>query len=755
MSLKNIGIKGLSRIGILLLVSMGVASIATGTISLLRIDDTLNEITDVAAPTVETVGDVTVYVGNAQRLALEIMADEDIADAKALVDAYMQNAEAYKLSIEELDVYVSDPQLQSLVEETHIEWANFDDLAQRMFSARATELAEEEIADELMAQFEADGSVLIERLAAISQAQESEMQASEDRADVLAERPTTTATQLNELIGDLFEVDYPAYAAAMSLQIVVSLLEGAAREYMASENMADLPDIRTEFVEAYNLAKPHFEVLQSRTENEAEREEFADLLADFTAWVENAEADEQLFDTHRDMLTAETQADDLTEQMENAAEVLMATLEGVADAADAVSDGADDLAAGQVRSSQVIMGTMLLGMLVVGMGIAWASGRFISKPIQRLTQTMEQISSGNLEVKLNRTERTNEIGKMTNTLVVFLDGEIKRREQEARERDRNEQTASVVKSLSDALSDLSNGDLTTRINTRFDGEFGVLKENFNNSLERLQTILKEVVTTSKTIAEGSDSLSNAASNLATRTEQQAAALAETSATVGQIKESVETTAHNAKSANTMVHTSRDLAEVGEGIIKNTVAAMKEIEKGSTQISQIIGTIDDIAFQTNLLSLNAGVEAARAGEAGRGFAVVASEVRALAQRAGGAALEIKDLIETSQRQVSDGAKLTTDANEALNKIYEQVVQVSDKVSEIDAAAQSQAQSISEISIAMNDLDSLTQQNAAMVEETTAAAVDLKSDVSDLRHGASVFKISSSDAAAATETYEDAA
>lgn len=738
MNLKNVGITGISLVGIFLLVSMGLGSIVTGTLSLWRIDDTLNEITDVAAPTVETVGDVTVHVGTAQRLALEVLADEEPEDAERLKQQYAQAADLYKASIAELDVIVSDPALQRLVEETHSEWASFDGFVQQMFVARATELSEEATADQQTARFEAEGAALIARLETFSQQQEVEMQASEDRADVLAERPTTTANDLNDLIGELFEVDYPAYAAAMELQLIVSLLEGAAREYMASEMMGELADIRREFVDTFNLAAPYFRTLADRTETASERDFVSALERDFNAWVQNAEADEQLFDTHRDMLTAEQEADDFAAQMDEAAEVLLATLEGVADAADAVSDGADDLAAEQLRSSQLIMSIMLLGMIAFGAGIAWTSARFISKPIRELTETMEQMTSGNLDTKLEPTDRTNEVGKMTNALVVFLDGEVKRREQEAREKARTEETARVVQGLSNALSELSNGDLTTRINMAFGGDFEVLKENFNTSLERLQSILKEVIAKSETISGGSDGLSSAAENLAIRTEQQAAALTETVATVGQIKGSVETTASSADAANSMVVDTRQLADDGSGIVKDMVAAMDEIEKGSKQISQIIGTIDDIAFQTNLLALNAGVEAARAGEAGRGFAVVASEVRALAQRAGEAAKEIKDLIETSQGQVANGARLTLDADGALQKISEKVVQVSEKVSEINAAAQSQAQGVSEISIAMNDLDNLTQQNAAMVEETTAAAVELKSDVSDLRRGASVFK-----------------
>lgn len=736
--MRNIGITGLTLIGITLLVAIGVGSILAGTIALQRIDGTLNNITDVAAPTVETVGDVAVHLGDAQRYALEVLADDDGAESQQLMARYEDSAAAYAASIEELDTIVSDPALQLLVEETVGEWAAFDALVHDMFTAHATALTEEEAADQLMATFEAEGAALIGRLAEISAQQQEEMQATEDQADVFANRPSTTAATLNDLIGDLFEVDYPAYAAAMSLQIIVSTLEGAAREYMGSEDMTVLPDIRDEFVDAFSAAQAHFDVLQSLTESDAEQQAFGALLTDFNTWVANADEEEQLFDTQRDMLTAAQAADDLSEEMEAAAQVLMATLEEVADAADAVSDGADDVAAQQVQSSQIVMGGLLIGMLAIGALIAWASARLIGRPIRDVTQAMTNISSGKLETKLAHTNRTNEIGQMTNALVVFLEGEIARRAQEEREKQRNAETAHVVQSLSGALNDLSAGDLTVRIADDFDGGFDVLKQNFNASLDRLQAIMKDVIATSQTIAGGSDALSQAASHLATRTEQQAAALAESAATVGQIKDSVEVTAATAKETNTMVHASRILAEQGEDVIRDTVTAMQDIEKGSQQISQIIGTIDDIAFQTNLLALNAGVEAARAGDAGRGFAVVASEVRELAQRAGDAAREIKDLIETSQRQVAQGAKLTTDANAALQKISEQVVQVSEKVSEIDINAQTQAQSISEISRAMNELDDLTQQNAAMVEETTAAAIELKSDVSDLQHGASIFK-----------------
>ena len=158
--------------------------------------------------------------------------------------------------------------------------------------------------------------------------------------------------------------------------------------------------------------------------------------------------------------------------------------------------------------------------------------------------------------------------------------------------------------------------------------------------------------------------------------------------------------------------------------------MREIEAASAQIGQIIGVIDEIAFQTNLLSLNAGVEAARAGESGKGFAVVAQEVRALAQRSAEAAKEIKLLIGAATAKVDVGVTLVDRTGLALGDIIERVGEISAMVTEIAASAQEQATGLNQLNVAINQMDQMTQQNAAMVEQTTAAAHSLKDEAARL-------------------------
>ncbi|MEM9838436.1 MAG: methyl-accepting chemotaxis protein [Pseudomonadota bacterium] len=283
--------------------------------------------------------------------------------------------------------------------------------------------------------------------------------------------------------------------------------------------------------------------------------------------------------------------------------------------------------------------------------------------------------------------------------------------------------SSVVERLALALNRLSDGVLTFQLEDQFPAEYEQLRADFNVAIERVRDVIGSIKSTAKGIKTGASEISQAADDLSKRTENQAATLEETAAALDEITVTVRQTAEGATEVNRVASETRDEAKVSGDVVGNAVEAMDEIERSSTQISQIIGVIDDIAFQTNLLALNAGVEAARAGDAGRGFAVVAQEVRALAQRSSEAAKEIKTLISTSSEQVSRGVELVDKAGSALGDIVTRVENVSALVSEIAASAQEQSVSLAEVNAAMNKMDQVTQQNASMVEQSTASSHSL--------------------------------
>ncbi|MGZ5920353.1 MAG: methyl-accepting chemotaxis protein [Rhizomicrobium sp.] len=298
--------------------------------------------------------------------------------------------------------------------------------------------------------------------------------------------------------------------------------------------------------------------------------------------------------------------------------------------------------------------------------------------------------------------------------------------------------AKVVSGLASGLKNLSAGDLTKRIDDPFSGEYEQLRQDFNDTLNRLQETMKSVLTSTSGISTGAGEISQAADDLSKRTEQQAASLEETAAALEQITVTVKKTAQNAKDASQIVSNAKQAAESSGRVVDTAIQAMSEIEQSSKHITDIISVIDEIAFQTNLLALNAGVEAARAGDAGRGFAVVASEVRALAQRSSEAAKEIKGLIKQSGEHVGKGVRFVSETGEALKQIAEQVINIDALVGEIAQAAQQQSTGVEEVNIAVGQMDQMTQQNAAMVEESTAASRNLANETDELAQMMAFFK-----------------
>jgi len=307
----------------------------------------------------------------------------------------------------------------------------------------------------------------------------------------------------------------------------------------------------------------------------------------------------------------------------------------------------------------------------------------------------------------------------------------------------------VVDGLAQGLSNLSDGDLTFRLNTGFAAEYEKLRADFNAAMVKLQSAMSGIVGASSGIRSGTREISEASENLARRTEQQAASLEETAAALDEITVTVRQTADGAERARQSMAATQGDAERGGMVVSQAVQAMGAIETSSDEIAKIIGVIDEIAFQTNLLALNAGVEAARAGESGRGFAVVASEVRALAQRSAEAAKEIKTLISASSEQVGKGVELVAQTGEALQRIVAQVTEVNAVIATIAASAKEQAIGLAEVNVAVNQMDQVTQQNAAMVEEATAAAHGLAGETGELARMIGAFRTGEAQARAQAE------
>ncbi|XHS76961.1 methyl-accepting chemotaxis protein [Burkholderiaceae bacterium UC74_6] len=334
-------------------------------------------------------------------------------------------------------------------------------------------------------------------------------------------------------------------------------------------------------------------------------------------------------------------------------------------------------AAGIYHQSRLIVLCLSGLALLVGAAAAWSIGRSITLPMHRAIAAAERVAAGDLEGVI-KAEGRDESGQLLHAL------------------------ASMQRALVQTVS-------AVRVNADI------------------------VASASVQIAQGNSDLSQ-------RTEEQASALEQTSATMAQLGATVNNNAANAAQASKLALSAQDVAQHGGTVVNDVVTTMRDINDSSHKIAEIIGVIDGIAFQTNILALNAAVEAARAGEQGRGFAVVASEVRNLARRSGDAAKEIKALIATSVERVSRGTELVDRAGQTMKDVVTAIGRVTEIVGEISAASSEQATGVSQVGEAISQMDRVTQNNAALVEESASAAESLSQQATQLVGSVSFFKLS---------------
>ncbi len=299
--------------------------------------------------------------------------------------------------------------------------------------------------------------------------------------------------------------------------------------------------------------------------------------------------------------------------------------------------------------------------------------------------------------------------------------------------------AQDMAALSDAMGRITEGDLCVHAGTGGTDEMAQMAKALDAMVIKLSSMVADIRSNAALVAHAGQSLAHGNRELADRTEQQAANLEETAASVEQLSSTVQNNAQTAQSADQRAGQMRRAADTGAEAMGRAVQSVQAIQQGARRMTEIIGTIDSIAFQTNILALNAAVEAARAGEQGRGFAVVASEVRMLAKRSADAAREIRDLINTSVTQVEASAGLIRTAGEGITEMAGGMRSVAASMSEISSSSAEQSTGLREISGAVQQLDQITQRNAQMVSHAVGQAEALENRASTLSRAVSAFRL----------------
>lgn len=295
--------------------------------------------------------------------------------------------------------------------------------------------------------------------------------------------------------------------------------------------------------------------------------------------------------------------------------------------------------------------------------------------------------------------------------------------------------------IRDAMHAIANGtnDLSQRLPESGQDEVAQIAHAFNAFSDKLAVVMVQLRDASASVKNAAREIAAGNQDLSGRTEQAASSLRETASAVEQITASVAQSTESAAEANDQAHKASQAASRGGDVVSQAISTMQSIEVASAKIGDITSVIDGIAFQTNILALNASVEAARAGEQGRGFAVVAGEVRNLASRSAQAAKEIKSLIDSTTDSVATGSRYVHLAGESMEEILASIGSVSGIMKEITVATSEQMKGIQEINHAVTHLDRMVQQNAELVVQSAAAAGALQSQAGELAETAGHFRI----------------
>lgn len=388
-----------------------------------------------------------------------------------------------------------------------------------------------------------------------------------------------------------------------------------------------------------------------------------------------------------------------------------------------VSANVDDI----LSDSAVIRNHMLLGGLAVTMilclALAWLVTTLVTRPLEVIMTFLQRASVGDTSLydKNDRgiqkmCRRRDEIGDTTRAA-----GQLQ----------------SFIEAKSEEAKAIADGDFTAEI--AIASEQDQLGRAFSDMKQRLNHALSQVVELAGQVAEGTNQISGASQSLSSGATETAASLEEINSSILEISKQTKVNAENADQASQLAAGSRESADRGNADVTNMVEAMNEMQHSGQQIAKIVKMIDDIAFQTNLLSLNAAVEAARAGQHGKGFAVVAQEVRSLASRSAKAAQETSVLVEDTVSKLSRGAEIAHNTERSLKAVGADVVKVASILGEIAHASNEQAQGVAQISQGLQQIDQVTQQNTANAEETSSAASALSAQASHLNALMSQFKL----------------
>lgn len=365
--------------------------------------------------------------------------------------------------------------------------------------------------------------------------------------------------------------------------------------------------------------------------------------------------------------------------------------------------------------------SLFLVSLIISIIFAVRTTANIVLTTNRIKDAVIELSKGNLNIKINY-EAENEFGELAERMNFSF-----------------EELSKYISAINYGMTEFAGGNFTCKCPVKFLGDFSHIQYSIEQFQVKMNDTLVELDTASSHVNAGAGQVAGAAQALAEGASEQAVSVEEVTASIAEISHQIFQTSDFAMTADSLGQQAREVVEKSRTEMKQMLQAIKDIAEASENIQQIVNVIHDIAFQTNVMALNAAVEAARAGSAGQGFAVVADAVRNLARKSAEAAKDTTALIESSLLRVENGKKLAVSTNAAFDEVAINAEKILDMVAKIAGASEDQASSISRISQSMNQISDVVQMNSATSEESAAASQELSGQAGIMKSLISQFQL----------------
>ncbi|MQX35622.1 methyl-accepting chemotaxis protein [Roseospira navarrensis] len=543
-----------------------------------------------------------------------------------------------------------------------------------------------ESVEAMHAAFDETGRVLFDMLDDLASDSEADMAQAKRDANMMMMSAAATAQHINKLMRQLFEDDFPVYAASQRLQAIILEMQGIVGAFMAEDHREHLTPLVTEFEAlAAESARP-FKVLTRHAETDADEAEIAAVRETFNTWTLAASGDGNLFETVQAMLRARQEARDAAALLDRQGDAVAAALSTVVASAEARGAAADAAATSVVTQAQAIMMALTIAVIAGTIALIVFVGRTVIRPIKGMTAAMDALAAGDLTTDVPALERRDEVGHMAQAVAVFKDGLVRSERMAAEQREEEARKARETERVRTLIAD-------------FDGAVMAVFERLQQAEEEMRAASRDVRENAEHTRTEAVSVASAADQATANVETVASAADELSSSIREIARQVSQATGVSGQANTQAD--------------RTSESIRVLQENVGTISEIVALINDIASQTNLLALNATIEAARAGEAGKGFAVVATEVKDLAAQTARATDEIGTQIGRIQASTRDAV----DSIAGITAVIREIGAIS---SSISAAVEQQGSATQEIARNVQEAATGTQGVSASIDDVRTAA-----------------------------------